>query len=396
MHPVRKLLYLLVPLTVSCSGVRQLSESGFGAFEADLEVLSDGTVAVSWYDTRHHNGEIYLRFMDGNFKPLSDELRLTENQNESYEPDIVPFGEYIAATWYEVNSEQRSRVLLGLWDRMGKQLWMQAISTPSVDARIPVVVASENRLFVAWVESVPSLAKQEFDVHITGSWIDESGRELMRLPQLASADATTWNLNADIREISESTQVFLTYDSAHETSSNELYVTKIDNAVIQTNRISADDGFPSKYPDLAIKGEDIALTWFDNRFANNEIYLSIANETEIFSPGIAERFELGAQRVTHSEGDSMGAYLAWSENDLGLAWSDDSTGAYQVYFQRFNSELRPLGQRERISNGKDDSLIPSIGIVREGFVMAWNTVSVFAHESDASQSRSEIRAGRAP
>ncbi|MCH8265058.1 MAG: hypothetical protein IIC10_06630 [Proteobacteria bacterium] len=97
---MRNLICLLFVLLTGCSKVIQVSDSGYGAFEADIEVLDDTTIALAWYDTRHPQAEIYLRLLDHRLKPISAEFRLSENNVESYEVDIVALGENIPASWY--------------------------------------------------------------------------------------------------------------------------------------------------------------------------------------------------------------------------------------------------------------------------------------------------------
>ena len=42
---------------------RQISDSGFGAYEVSLAAWSDG-LAIAWYDTRDGNAEVYVRTLD--------------------------------------------------------------------------------------------------------------------------------------------------------------------------------------------------------------------------------------------------------------------------------------------------------------------------------------------
>jgi hypothetical protein len=44
-------------LVAACAPPRQISDSGFGAYEVSLAVFDDGR-ALAWYDLRHGNAEI--------------------------------------------------------------------------------------------------------------------------------------------------------------------------------------------------------------------------------------------------------------------------------------------------------------------------------------------------
>ena len=46
------------------------------------------------------------------------------------------------------------------------------------------------------------------------------------------------------------------------------------------DRLSADDGASSLYPDLAFGAGRVAVTWWDTRDGNAEIYLAVVDEEE--------------------------------------------------------------------------------------------------------------------
>ncbi len=92
-------------------------------------------------------------------------------------------------------------------------------------------------------------------------------------------------------------------------------------------RLTDDDGVASKYPDLAFGPDAAAVTWFDERDGNEEVYLAVAP-----FPQLRNRFEANARRVTPTVGASIGAYVAWNGGRVGLVWSDDTEGEAEVYF----------------------------------------------------------------
>ena len=81
-----------------------------------------------------------------------------------------------------------------------------------------------------------------------------------------------------------------------------------------------------------------------------------------------------ARRVTETPGASIGAYLAWNDDRIGLAWSDDSDGNYEVFFQAFNGEGQPLAGSQRLTETAAHSMVPAIKPWRDGFALAWDEV----------------------
>lgn len=387
---MRNLLYLLFVFLPACSEITQISDSGYGAFESDLEVLDDDTVAIAWYDTRNLHAEIYLRLLDRQLQPISAEFRLSENAVESYEVDIAALGKNIAATWYELDSSKHGVVKLGLWNRQGQQLWLKTLSGTDVNARIPVIEAVGNELFVAWLQSAAGGNAQVDSAAVVAVWVDASGANKSEPFAVAAASTTTWNLNVSIKTDEGSPTVFLVYDAQHETHASELYLARISDNEIQVNRLTDDDGYASKYPDVAIRHNTMALTWFDNLFGNNEIYVTVRDLSEMSSPQLIGNLELGAFRISKTTGDSIGSYLAWNQAVLGLAWSDSSGDKYDVYFQSLDVSGKPNSEIQQLTRSQADSLIPSISSLASGFVISWNEVTVNAHNEASRLSRSEI------
>jgi hypothetical protein len=136
--------------------------------------------------------------------------------------------------------------------------------------------------------------------------------------------------------------------------------------------MTADDGVPSKYPDIAGVGL-FAVAWFDERQGNKEVYLFVGTE-----PDFAGEIDARARRVTSTPGESIGAYLEWSDDAdpaarrIGLAWCDDSVGQHEVYFRAFDLDAMPLGDPRRVTHTPTSSLVPAIRAWRGGFALAWN------------------------
>ncbi|MDY6983187.1 MAG: hypothetical protein SV422_08870, partial [Pseudomonadota bacterium] len=337
----------------------QVSNSGFGAFEAALAPLGD-SLAVVWNDNRGGNDEIYLRLLDGDLRPLSAELRLTDDPSQSFEAAVANFGGQLAIAWYDREANGRRVTKLGLWTPQGERLWQHAVSSPDKSARVPVLQVVEDRLFIAWVEEALPNADSQNAATIRGAWFDIDGSVLVPAFDVAEASRTTWNMNVDALPDG---RIVLVYDSEHATRASELYLALIGIGRAIVMPLSADDGFASKYPDIAV-GARLALTWFDVKDGNAEVYLALFDT--LGTDALAN-----AMRMTNSAGESIGAYLAWNGDALGLAWNDDDAGQHEIYFQRFDAAGQG-GPLQRLTNTEPHSRIPAIVPHRDGFVLAWN------------------------
>jgi hypothetical protein len=362
-------------LLVACAPPRQVSDSGFGAFEVSLAAFDDG-LALAWYDTRHGNAEIYVRPLDTAGRGAGPESRLTTTEEDSYEADIAPLGDSFALAWYEKAQDGALRAQLGLWLRDGTHRWTTPIAVGTGNSRNPVVRSYRDALFCAWIETGSDGAEM-----VWGGWWDSDGRSRGAPVALGPASPTTWNVSA---AVSDSGSVVVVFDAQAGTRVEELFLATFAEGSVVLTQLSTDDGARSKYPDIALAGTDAALTWFDERDGNKEVYLAVA-PLRALSP-----IEPHASRITNTAGQSIGAYVAWNRQRIGLAWSDDSDGNYEVYFQSFDSGRYPQSPPQRVSETPTNSLIPAIKPWRDGFAVAWDELAPGAAAEHHEGTRAEV------
>ena len=365
-----------------------ISGPGGGAYEASLARLGDGW-AVAWHDTRDGHPEIYTRLLDITGQPTGPPRRLTDTSNFSYEPQLAAAGvAELVVAWYAVSPSGASVTHLAVWDlaRDAGPGWTRTLSNPARLGR-NVIVRVENRsLFCAWIEK----SRDGRDAAVWAQWfdLDRAGRPFAPAERLADAGQTTWNLNA---AIDGAGRAWVVFDATAGTRTDEIFLVEADNATASPIRLTDDDGVASKYPDLAIGSDAAAVTWFDERDGNEEVYLAVAP-----FGALRDRFEERARRVTTTAGASIGAYLAWNGNRLGLAWSDATDGEAEVYFQAFDSAGDRLDIAERLTNNPTASLIPSIQPSDDGFALAWNEDVVEERGDHREGGRSDIVFVRVP
>lgn len=354
---VRRCIVLAGCVCAAACGVRptQVSNSGKGAFETALTRFGDG-FAVAWYDTRDGNGEIYLRLLDENGRPVGPERRLTNSAEESYEPSIEGLGDALVVAWYDQTGKGQQSARLGAWNKDGVRRWQYAFDSAT---RNPVVRTSAAGIFCAWIQA-------EDDGHeaVFAGWWDMEGRPTSPPMRLGAASKTTWNLNAALDGTNTG---WVVYDAEASTRSSEVYVARADASATAAVRLTADDGAPSKYPDLAIEKDGrMALSWQDERDGNVEVYL-LAGRLGDLAGEVQQR----GRRVTNTPGESNGAYVAWNGDRVGLAWSDKTSGQHEVYFESFDAAGASREAARRITETPPWSLVPAIRAWGRGFALAW-------------------------
>jgi hypothetical protein len=157
------------------------------------------------------------------------------------------------------------------------------------------------------------------------------------------------------------------FDAEASTRASEVYVARADASSAGAVRLTKDDGSPSKYPDLAIgAGGRAALSWQDDRDGNTEVYLLTGRLSDLTG-----EIEGRSHRVTTTPGESIGAYLKWNRDQLGLAWSDKVSGQHEIYFESFDASGVSRGAARRLTKSQTWSLVPAIQPHRDGFALAW-------------------------
>lgn len=367
--------FLTLGALAGCSP-RQVSDSGFGAYEVSLAAWSDG-LAVAWYDMRDGNAEVYVRRLDAEGRAAGPELRLTATPAQSYEADIAPLDGAFAVAWYEKEHDGSLHAELGVWTRDGAPLWSLPVAAGGGASRNPIVRSYGDALFCAWIEADPD--GREF---VWGGWWDLDGKPRGAPVRLGAAGATTWNLNAAITAWGDAWVVF---DAEAGTQAEELFLATLARGRATLAQLSADDGVRSKYPDVAFGDSRGAITWFDERDGNQEVYLALGAPDELRSS-----IEARARRVTSTPGSSIGAYVAWNSDRVGLAWSDDTAGNYEIHFQPFDAAGAPLGAPVKLTDTATHSLIPAIERWRDGFALAWDEIVPGAHGMHDPNTRAEV------
>lgn len=319
-----------------------------------------------------------MRLLDERGAPAGPERRLTSGPEQSYEPSLATLGERMAIAWYDKSADGTLVSKIGVWRSDGANEWVQTLATR---ARNPVLRVQGGEIFCAWIAG--GADGREW---VWAGWWSANGESEWGPVRLAPASKTTWNLNAVAADFRVATVVF---DAIVDTKADELFLAQVTPFATRVTRLTADDGRSSKYPDISGTGR-YAITWYDARDGNEEVYLLMSTFQSIGSAST-----LKPLRVTSTKGASIGAYVSWSgsgrglsaSDRIGLAWSDNTEGQNEVYFQEFLNDRTPRSSARRLTTNSSQSLIPAIVPWGEGFALAWNEYVPAAAEKPA---RSQI------
>ncbi len=181
--------------------------------------------------------------------------------------------------------------------------------------------------------------------------------------------SNTWNLNATI---GADGAFHVLYDAQAGTAANELHWLQVRGERIEDQLISADDGKDSAYPDISLHGSRVAVTWFDARDGNEEIYLRCTDLDASGAPPSDLRLDDGAVRVSRTPGASIGAYLIWHGDTLELAWTEISGEQKTLLLQHFDRQCNAKEGPQQVAGSRGAAGIPSLAVSPAGFAVAWD------------------------
>jgi hypothetical protein len=286
-------------------------------------------------------------------------IALTDGKRDAYEPDIQLLDGDMLVAWYEKDpSSGALTARLGRFGLQGQSRWQLVLSRSDAKGRSAVVQLHDGQALVAWIETPAGGAPAIWTARVAAD-----GRYLQPAQRAVTVSTDTWNLNAAV----DSRGTFhVVYDARIGSRAKELHLLAISSAGQTERQLSADDGKDSVYPDLDFAGDRAALTWFDSRDGNTEIYLFVGDL------GALADIDARSIRVTATPGESTGAYAAWNGERLGVAWCDERDGQAEIFGQEFSVSGKPLAAARRITHTLAQSSIPAIRPWRDGFALAWN------------------------
>lgn len=355
---------MLAMVATSCTSA---DDTAMRAHEISLAIAQSGGVAA-WHGGERGTSRIYVQALSDEGHLMGRATPVSDGPGMAYEPDIVPMPNGYAVVWYTADERSglSSAWLAGL-NRQGRKQWQIRLGDEQNIARNPVVRFMAGRLYTAWIEQAPG-QNRHAAARVIYQKFNPDGTPAGKPLIAGQASSSTWNVNAGTYK----NRFILTYDAQIDTKAPELQMVVISDGSATQHRVSADDGFASLYPDMQINRHgEAALTWFDERDGNQEVYFALA-PFEHFMSGLPE-----AKRVTYSKGPTIGAYAAWNGSRLGLAWVDSVAGRSDLYAQVFAADGAALGPAKAITSpgGKEhtgNAGVPAIRALDDGFLIGWN------------------------
>jgi hypothetical protein len=335
----------------------QITTGNAGAYEVDLVPVED-RFALAWYDTRDHNAEIYFTIVDSGGTRQVPEVRISDTNQQSYEPSMALSGQRYGVAWYDApesdgrGSAVQTMVRLAVLDMRGTVLTQTLVSSRKEPQRSPLVVSIEHGFIVVWLRE-----GSEFRVMARRYTTDGApwGEEV----DLGFASSRTWSLSGQVFR----KHLYVALNAKGANHAEEVFLLRTDSDLRNPIEVqlTGDDGAASVYPDIVFDTSSGVVCWQDERDGNSEAYVGRLDLGEL---------ELDESRVTHSTGNTSGVHAAPTPNGFAIAYDDDSNDNREIYLVLMDKK-DPNGFL-RVTYARYGSFVPAIAWNGRVLGIAWN------------------------
>jgi len=146
---------------------------------------------------------------------------------------------------------------------------------------------------------------------------------------------------------------------------DEIFLARVapDGALLGEVRVTDSPG-EGRDPSLVWTGEEYAVAWVDDLEGNFEVYLARV------SAGGA--LVAGPLRVTDDPEFSGSPFLAWTGSELAVAWNDGRDENFEIYLARLQPDGVKIGGDIRLTIDDSFSATPSLAWTGDQLAMAWS------------------------
>lgn len=378
---------------VSSSGVEigddaRITNDGFSMYPSMR--WSGSEYGVVWQDNRDVNTEIYFGRISSTGSHIGDDLRVTQDSASSSTPDLTRTGSDFAVAWHD-NRDGNS------------EIYFQLIGCDCIDGDGDLYTSCNdcddssedvNPGAVDICNSVDDDCDGTVDGDTDGDgylpceddcdngdpWVYPGDTEICN-GEDDDCDGTADYVpdndydgyyycsddcnDSDANVYSGATEVCNGVDDNCDGSMDETCDTTCDNKekVGDDNRVT-EENYTSRYPSMALAGDEFGICWQDDRDGNYEIYFVLLN--------YAGNRVTTDVRITSDSYSSTNASIAWTGEEFGVTWHDNRDGNYEIYFARLDEDGDKIGNDIRVTLDPSISQNPSLVWNGHGYSVAWN------------------------
>jgi len=241
------------------------------------------------------------------------------------------------------------KVLVLYWDAAASKLYLKATLSPGGSFRsgnVEVMVTKED------------MENWSFQVYVSyKSWSAD-----IRLTSNTASSYTNWRGGA---VASAGSYVYVTWEEYRDGNSEIYFKRSTTSGWLwgADTRLTSNTA-SSWYPSIAAYGSYVYVVWQDYRDGNWEIYL-------LRSENYGASW-YSAIRLTSNTGSSTYASVAAYARNVHVAWQDNRSGNWEIYYKRSIDNGLTWGSDTRLTSDSNISEYPSVTAFRSNVFVAWD------------------------
>ncbi len=333
----------------------------------DVSVAWTGSeIGASWHDTRDGDSEIYFARITTAGTRMGLDVRVTSATGHSLSPSMVWTGSEYGLSWYDTrdgNYEVYFTRLAPEGTKVGPDV---RVTSDGGESLKPDLAWSGSEYGVSWHDN------RDGNREVYFARLSPTGLEAGSDTRITNDDAPSY----DTALAWSGTEYAVTwYD--HRTVDAEIYFCRISEAATKVGpdvRLTNDPA-QQGYSDLVWTGSEYGVAWEDDRidpYVNFEIYLARVS---------AAGAKIGTEtRITVDPEFSRSLSLVWTGSEFGVGWTDYRNGSWEIYFRRISASGTALETDTRVSDLGADSEWPALAWTGSVFGLVWSDMRGGDHD----------------
>lgn len=317
-----------------------------------------GRVHVTWADERDGNREIYYQRSIDGGVEWGPPIRLTKDAAASVNPSIAAEANFVHVAWWD-DRDGSPKVYVRSSRDAGATWGAKRRISQSPGAAFPSIAVQGSRVFVVYVD----VSVGHAEVYFTRS-LDQgnSWATPVRLSALpwSSYTPTVAASGGNVYVAWTDTRVAMTVDTLEE----EYFRHSADGGITWDLEVRLTRALGNSWaPSLAAQGEEVGIAWFDDRSGDWEIYFKRSTDG-----GLTWSVD---RRLTRSAGPSLRPSLARYGSALHLAYWDHRDGDEEIYWLTSPDRGKSWSAPQRLTVNAASSVRPSVAAAASGVHIVW-------------------------
>ena len=294
---------------------RLTSNSGFSGYPA--VAVNGSTIFIVWEGHTPGNNEIYFRSSTDGGATWQAAKRLTNNAGNSHAPRVAVSGANLCVVWWDDtpgNFEIYFRKSLD-----GGATWQTAVrlTNNSGGSWDPDIVGYGSNFYVVWDDVSSTNNEVYFRRSIDG------GANWQNQKQLTNNAGDSEYASIAVGGLLGA-NLYVVWDD-DSSGNDEIYFMKSTDKGVTwgTAKNLTNNAGESQFPNIAVSGSNVYVTWYDSTSGNDEIYVRKSADG-------GDTWQ-AAQRLTYNTGASYDPIIALSTSNRYVTYFDNTPGNYEIY-----------------------------------------------------------------